>query len=122
MKLDRRDFLIASSSAFLLTNGVRTGNAATSDVPQTTGVKVKTAAVYTTAKDTGERISAAGNVAFTSMAQPLESQTCVFIDPRRTFQSFLGIGGAITDASAETLCKAPKRQASGGPESILRPA
>jgi len=46
-------------------------------------------------------------VEFKPMGQPLETHTCVFIDPRRTSQTFLGIGGAITDASAETLAKIP---------------
>src|SRR4029078_866372 len=36
------------------------------------------------------------------MGQPLETQICVFVDPAKTFQTFLGIGGALTDASAET--------------------
>lgn len=37
----------------------------------------------------------------------MESQICVFVDPDRTFQSFVGIGGAITDAAAETFSKFP---------------
>lgn len=65
------------------------------------------ATVYTTAKDTDQRMAKSGEVEFKPMGQPLETQTCVFIDPRQTFQSFLGIGGAITDASAETLAKIP---------------
>ncbi|MDI1240793.1 MAG: glycoside hydrolase family 30 protein [bacterium] len=65
------------------------------------------ATVYTTAKDTDQRLAKSGEVEFKSMGQPLETQTCVFIDPRRTFQTFLGIGGAITDSSAETLAKMP---------------
>jgi glucosylceramidase len=31
----------------------------------------------------------------------------VFIDPANTFQSFIGIGGALTDAAAETFAKIP---------------
>ncbi len=42
------------------------------------------------------------------MGQPLETQVCVFVDPTRTFQTFLGIGGALTDASAETFAKLPR--------------
>jgi glucosylceramidase len=34
----------------------------------------------------------------------------VFIDPKNTFQSFVGIGGALTDASAETFAKLPKTE------------
>ena len=42
------------------------------------------------------------------MGQPLETHVCVFVDPAKTFQTFLGIGGALTDASAETFAKLPK--------------
>src|SRR4029079_9654038 len=42
------------------------------------------------------------------MGQPLETQVCVFVDPAKTFQTILGIGGALTDASAETFAKLPK--------------
>src|SRR5262249_48103462 len=41
---------------------------------------------------------------------PLETQVCVFVDPTRTFQTHLGIGGALTDAAAETFAKLPKEK------------
>jgi glucosylceramidase len=41
------------------------------------------------------------------MGQPLETQVCVFVDPRERFQKLIGIGGALTDASAETFYKIP---------------
>jgi glucosylceramidase len=34
----------------------------------------------------------------------------VFVDPNKTFQTFLGIGGAITDASAEVFAKLSKEK------------
>jgi len=35
----------------------------------------------------------------------------VFVDPTKTFQTFLGIGGALTDAAAETFAKlSPAKQ------------
>src|SRR5487761_2458422 len=42
------------------------------------------------------------------MGQPLETQPCVFIDPSKTFQTFIGIGGALTDAAAETYARLPR--------------
>jgi len=42
------------------------------------------------------------------MGQPFENQVCVFVDPSKTFQTYFGIGGALTDASAETFYKMPK--------------
>lgn len=35
---------------------------------------------------------------------------CVFVDPSHQFQTLLGIGGALTDASAEVFAKLPKAQ------------
>lgn len=70
----------------------------------TTTKKVR---VYTTAKDTELRISANGTLDFFSNAQPYETEATVFIDPDKTFQTIIGIGGAITDASAETYAKLP---------------
>ena len=45
---------------------------------------------------------------FDSKPQPVETEVAVFVDPAKTFQNFLGIGGALTDASAETFYKLPK--------------
>lgn len=70
-----------------------------------TGRKVT---VYTTADSTGYRITATGTLSFEDLPQPLETQPCIFIDPQTTFQQFEGIGGALTDAAAETFAKLPK--------------
>lgn len=68
----------------------------------------KKVTVYTTASQTDLRISQNAELTFKDFKQPLETQPCVFIDPKNTFQSFVGIGGALTDASAETFAKLPK--------------
>ena len=70
----------------------------------------KTVTIYTTAKGTPLRISQNGKQGFKEFKQPLETQPCVFIDEYNTFQTFMGVGGAITDASAETFAKLPKEQ------------
>ena len=64
--------------------------------------------VYSTAQNTELRLSPNGQAGFESLNQPLETQVCVFVDPRKTFQTFFGIGAALTDASAETFYKLPK--------------
>ncbi|MBC7589364.1 MAG: glycoside hydrolase family 30 protein [Chitinophagaceae bacterium] len=64
--------------------------------------------IFTTADSTSYKLSPTGTAGFDVMPQPLETQTCIFIDPSKTFQTFLGIGGALTDASAETFAKLPK--------------
>ena len=68
----------------------------------------KTVKIYTTADSTNFRLSVTGTASFAAMPQPLETQVCVFVDPDKTFQTFLGIGGALTDAAAETFAKLPK--------------
>ena len=68
--------------------------------------------VYTTAENTSWRISPTDSVEFSDFGQPLETQPCIFIDPDKSFQTFLGIGGALTDAAAETFAKLPKAKQS----------
>ena len=70
----------------------------------------KRAKVYATTANTAQRLSAAADLAFEPAGQPVETQVCVFVDPGHSFQTMLGIGGALTDASAETFAKLPKAQ------------
>ena len=63
--------------------------------------------VYTTADSSIYRLTVTDTLQFKDFGQPPETQICVFVDPAKTFQTFLGIGGALTDASAETFAKLP---------------
>jgi glucosylceramidase len=63
--------------------------------------------VYTTADSTNYRLTVTDTIQFKELLQPLETQVCVFTDPDKTYQTFMGIGGALTDASAETFSKIP---------------
>ena len=63
--------------------------------------------VYTTADSSTLRLTPTDTLSFATIGQPKETQICVFVDPSKTFQSFMGIGGAFTDASAETFAKLP---------------
>ena len=74
----------------------------------TFSTKSKLVTVYTSADSSNFRLSqTASNLQFSEMKQPLETQTCVFVSPDKKFETFLGIGGAITDASAEVFAKLP---------------
>jgi glucosylceramidase len=64
--------------------------------------------VYLTAKKTGQKLARAGDLAFVAMPQPTEKEPAVFVDPAQAGQTMLGIGGALTDAAAETFYKLPK--------------
>src|SRR2546422_10410060 len=119
MKIARRNFLLASSAALLAESKLSFGSSKPENDDQSLpapgelepfsagGKQVK---VYTTADKTDHRISATDTLSFTPMGQPKETQTCVFVDPTRQFQNFLGIGGALTDAAAETFAMLPKEK------------
>ncbi|MBF4470122.1 glycoside hydrolase family 30 protein [Flavobacterium sp. HJJ] len=72
--------------------------------------KDKTVTVYTTAESTNLRLSKTDDLKFSELKQPTERQVCIFVNPDQTFQSLLGIGGAITDASAEVFAKLSKEK------------
>jgi glucosylceramidase len=67
----------------------------------------KESIIYTTASETDLRLAETGKEKFAEAAQPLENEVSVFVNPNKSFQTFLGIGGAITDASAEVFAQLP---------------
>ena len=83
---------------------------ATTGVTTAYNVEGKTVLVYTTADSTDYRLSSGGTLAFKEKRQPFENEVSVFVDPTKTYQQFLGIGAALTDASAETFAKLPKEK------------
>jgi glucosylceramidase len=116
MKIDRRSFVLASSAALLAQNKLSFGSNKQKDgyqKPQKVqpfSVTGKPVTVYTTAAETNYRISPTDTLSFKPVGQPKETQICVFVDPTRQFQNFLGVGGALTDASAETFALLPKEK------------
>ena len=66
--------------------------------------------VYTTTENTNFKLSLTDTLQFRPEGPLSESQTCIFVYPEKTFQTILGIGGAITDASAETFAKLPQEK------------
>ena len=100
MKIDRRGFLAGSSATLILAKHQLStlGQARSAGSPT----------IYTTAEKTDYRLTPTGTLNFKPMGQPLETQICVFVDPSRTFQTVLGVGGALTDAAAETFAKLSK--------------
>ncbi len=63
------------------------------------------AEIFMTAKNTKLQLTKMADAPFASMVQPNEREVCIFLDPSRTFQTMVGIGGALTDASAEVFAK-----------------
>ena len=113
MTIDRRSFLKVSSSALALgTSGLLPTRLYLPFTPPEPlepehDVAAREITVYTTADNTDHRLSVTDKLSFTRMGQPLETQICVFVDPTKRAQTILGIGGALTDASAETFAKLP---------------
>lgn len=68
----------------------------------------KNITVYTTAANTKLRLAESEKLTFSPGHQPLETEPFIVVDPSVSFQSITGIGGALTDASAETFAKLPK--------------
>ncbi len=64
--------------------------------------------VYTTSKSEGKHIKRSNSAPFEKYGQPLEGDAYIFIDAKHQFETFLGFGGAITDASAEVYAKLPE--------------
>lgn len=73
----------------------------------TNSVSLKTAKQYTTSQTGNLRLSYVGELQFVSYDQPAEIGTSICINQNKKFQTLLGIGGALTDASAETFFKMP---------------
>jgi glucosylceramidase len=68
----------------------------------------KKVVVYTTADSSDLRLTVTDTLSFRELKQPVETQVCIFADPSKRFQTFMGVGGALTDASAETFAKLPQ--------------
>lgn len=74
-------------------------------IPEKFTTSGKNVTVYTTASGTNLRLTQTDQLSFSSAEQPPETEISVFVAPEKTYQTFLGIGGAITDASAEIFAK-----------------
>ena len=70
-------------------------------------VKGKEVKIYTTADSSELRLTQTSTKAFQAASQPLETEVAIFVNPAKTFQSFMGIGGAVTDATAEVFATLP---------------
>lgn len=100
------------SAALVFTLGFSAGTSAKSSSSKTSAKKkvLEKADVYLTAKGTSDRLSKKASLTFEPLSQPDEGTPAIMIDRSKTFQTIEGIGGALTDASAETFYKLPKEK------------
>ncbi|HXJ30098.1 MAG TPA: hypothetical protein VNG35_05640, partial [Gemmatimonadales bacterium] len=97
-----RNTLLASLGSVLLLMGCA------NTAPRTEWTAAgKRAVVYTTADSSTLRLTPTDTLAFAAQEPTSEGRVYVFVDPQKTFQTMIGIGGALTDASAETFAKLP---------------
>jgi glucosylceramidase len=68
----------------------------------------QSAEVYLTAPKDSLRLTKMAAPEFVTLEQPDEHIPTIMLDPAKTFQTIVGIGGALTDASAETFYKLPE--------------
>ncbi|UCH14610.1 MAG: glycoside hydrolase family 30 protein [Bacteroidales bacterium] len=73
----------------------------------TISFELKNAEIYLTAKGTDHRLTKLEQQEFSELVQPDESFPTIIIDPCKSFQTIVGFGGALTDASAETFYQLP---------------
>ncbi len=66
------------------------------------------ARVFVTAQGTADRLAPKPAVAFVAKSQPEEHVAAIIVDYKKPYQTVVGIGGAFTDAAAETFYKLPK--------------
>jgi glucosylceramidase len=110
MKINKLSYFFGIALAFTScvdhtkTNEVVQEETTQKEVQQTNflGKKVH---LHTTAQQSDKRLYEDGEFIFTEAVQPREDEVSVFVNPAKTFQEFIGIGGAITDASAEVFSK-----------------
>lgn len=77
--------------------------------------------IYTTAHDTLLKMTYTGSLEFNEFEQSKETNAYIVVDSTKTFQTFLGIGAALTDASAETYYKLPKEKQDQFMEAYFHP-
>jgi glucosylceramidase len=64
--------------------------------------------VYTTSSLSDIKLQLTGEARFSEFSQPLETEASIYVNTAKQYQTFLGIGAALTDASAETFYKLSK--------------
>ena len=79
-------------------------------LPACAAQAMRDVAEFITAKGTEERLSPRPALKLEPLAQPDEAFPTVMVDATKTFQTIVGIGGALTDASAEVYARLPAEQ------------
>lgn len=104
-------FPTMAAMAIVLLAHSNTGMAAEASMDESTD-NGKPIVIYTSAAGSEQRLSRSGTATLQPGHKLVEAETSIFVDPGKRYQSLIGIGGAITDSSAEVFAKLdPARQA-----------
>ncbi len=108
MKIEKLALLAIVTSVFFA-NGLAAAGPAVEETRSGVSVQKNSEGlkVFTTAMDTALRLSVGDRKGLVKGAQPTENEISIFVNPTIQFQTMLGFGGAITDASAEVFAKLP---------------
>src|SRR5476651_1052234 len=91
-----------------IAGGLLPAQLVTAQVKAPFSTKNKNVKVIVSDNEAGVKFKNTETLKFTDSPQPGETEVSVFVDPAKSFQTMLGIGGALTDAAAETFYKLPK--------------
>lgn len=103
-------FLGTIATAFLALHPAANQSNAETKTSDPVKKKEQKVTVYTTAENSNYRLSKTATLSFSAYGQPFETEPAIFVDPNKKFQTFLGVGGALTDASAEVFAKLSKNK------------
>ena len=101
--------LLVLATAFSVAAQTKKPNKTAVKTVQAFSVGNKKVTVYTTADKSDYRMSKTETLSFAENRQPFETEPTIFVDPTIKYQTLVGIGGALTDASAETFAKLSKK-------------
>ena len=87
---------------------INTQNTQENNVSKVLNLKTMQTLVYTSAHNSNLKLSISDSFNFLESKEPLNTDASIIVDPTKEYQTFLGIGAALTDASAETYYKLPK--------------
>jgi len=104
--------LLFIASIFMFTQLILSCKEQTKEVKlPNTKFEITKARVYTTSSNNEIKLQLTSEeIDFSNFKQPLETEASLLVNPSKQYQTFVGIGAALTDAAAETFYKLDKEQ------------
>jgi glucosylceramidase len=100
-----KNFLFPSAASMLLVLVAHSSSRAAEPPMKNFSPGGNTVTLYTSAQGSDQRLSKSGTATLRPGHKLVEVENSVFVNPDKRYQTVLGIGGAITDSSAEVFAK-----------------